>query len=249
MGEMKMYDDAVVELKKILSLDPRNLNAFLNMAFIYVKQEKLTEAARVYEEVLSFDQTRAEIFSELGNIYIQAKDYSKAEEVIGKGLLLFTNNDELNFARSVLYEKTGRFDQMVSSLKRTIEINPKHADALNYLGYSYADKGINLEEALSLIQRALELKPDSGYILDSLGWVYFRLGKNEEALKQMKRALDTVKDDPVVYEHLGDIYEAAGENKDALEAWDNSLKYQAKEDGLKERVQKKISKLKKKYKL
>jgi tetratricopeptide (TPR) repeat protein len=138
---------------------------------------------------------------------------------------------------------------MIASLKRTIEINPKHADALNYLGYSYADKGVNLEEALSLIQRALELKPGSGYIIDSLGWVYFRLGKIDEALKQLRMALDTVKEDPVLFEHLGDVYEAAGQYKEALDAWNNSIKYHAKEEGLKARVEEKIIKLKEKRKL
>ena len=56
---------------------------------------------------------------------------------------------------AVLYEKAGRFDEMIKLLKHTIGINPKHSEALNYLGYSYADKGINLKEALSLIKRRL----------------------------------------------------------------------------------------------
>ena len=60
-------------------------------------------------------------------------------------------------------------------------------EALNYLGYSYADKGINLEEALALIQKALKLKPDNGYMIDSLGWVYFKMGKHEEAVKALQK--------------------------------------------------------------
>ena len=244
LDELKLYEEALIQLKKILQYDPRHLNAFLSMAFIYVKQERLADAAKVYEEVLSFDQSRGEIFAELGNIYIQAKDYRKAEEILNRGLSFFRDNAEPNFAMAVLFEKTGKADQMFVFLKRTIELNPKHADALNFLGYSYADKGINLEEALSLIQRALELKPGSGYIIDSLGWVYFKLGKLDEALKQLKRSLETVKDDPVLYEHLGDVYEALGQQKDALDAWNNSIKYHAKEEGLKARVEEKISKQK-----
>ena len=43
-------------------------------------------------------------------------------------------------------------------MKETIKLNPKHANALNYLGYTYAEKGVNLNEAISLIKRALEIK-------------------------------------------------------------------------------------------
>jgi tetratricopeptide (TPR) repeat protein len=142
-----------------------------------------------------------------------------------------------------LYEKTDRFDDMVAALNNAIRINPKHADALNYLGYSYADKGIHLKEALSLIQRAYDLKPDSGYILDSLGWVYYKLGKYQEALKYLNNSIQSVNDDPVLFEHIGDVNEAMGNDKAALDAWEKSLKYHEKEEGVKERVEEKIKKL------
>ncbi|MCX5718839.1 MAG: tetratricopeptide repeat protein [Nitrospirae bacterium] len=142
-----------------------------------------------------------------------------------------------------MFEKTNRFDEMVISLKKTIEINPKHADALNYLGFSYADKGINLEEARLLINKALELKPDSGYIIDSLGWVYFKMGNYDEAMKILQRAAEMVKDDPVIYEHIGDVYSSKGLKERAKEFWEKSLELQEKEEGLKERVEKKIQEL------
>jgi tetratricopeptide (TPR) repeat protein len=134
---------------------------------------------------------------------------------------------------------------MVQYLKKTIEINPNHADALNYLGYSYADKGVNLDEALSLINRALELKPDNGYILDSLGWVYFKLGQYDEALKTLLKAAETAKaaPDPVIFEHIGDVYNSKGIKDKAKEFWQKAIELQEKEKGLKERVEKKIQNL------
>jgi Flp pilus assembly protein TadD len=50
---------------------------------------------------------------------------------------------------------------MVAEIKEVLRLNPNHADALNYLGYSYAERGIHLEEAITLVQKALELKLDS----------------------------------------------------------------------------------------
>jgi len=133
---------------------------------------------------------------------------------------------------------------MVKHLKKVIEINPKHADALNYLGYSYAEKGINLEDAHSLINRALDLKPDSGYIIDSLGWVFYKLGKYDEALKNLLRASEIVKDDPVILEHVGDVYNSVGQKENAKKYWEKAIELNEKEEGLKERVEKKIQNLK-----
>nr|MDA8077451.1 tetratricopeptide repeat protein [Nitrospiraceae bacterium] len=132
---------------------------------------------------------------------------------------------------------------MVAELRKAIELNPKNTDALNYLGYSYADKGIHLTEAESLVGRALEARPDNGYILDSLGWVYYKQGKLEKALELIKRASQTTKDDPVVLEHLGDIYKSMNEPRKAADAWEKSLLHHEKEEGLKERVEEKIREL------
>jgi tetratricopeptide (TPR) repeat protein len=144
----------------------------------------------------------------------------------------------------VLFEKTGRYDEMVEELREAIAINPSNADALNYLGYTFADRNVNLSEAYDLIMRALELKPDNGYILDSLGWVYYRQGRYELSLKTLMKAVEITKNDPVVIEHLGDTHKALGATEKALEYWEKSLTIPEKDEELKKRVEQKIKSLK-----
>ena len=134
-----------LELKKIIQQDPKNLNAFLYMGFLYSKLDRDDDAIAVYEEVLSFEKEKPEVYFYLSTIYIHKKDYAKAEKILKDAITRFENNDDLNFNLAIVYEKAKRFDEMTGYLKRAIEINPKHAEALNYLGYSYAEKGINLE--------------------------------------------------------------------------------------------------------
>ena len=131
-------------------------------------------------------------------------------------LTLHPENDEVFFNLAVVYEKTQRSSEMFSYLKKTLEINPDNVQALNYLGYSYAERGLNLDEALGLIQKAVKLDPESGYIRDSLGWVYFKKGMYTEALVEIKKASELEGNDPVILEHLGDVYLKLG-NKDAAQ--------------------------------
>ena len=141
-------------------------------------------------------------------------------------------NDEIMFSLSVVYEKMTSHVKMFSYLKKTLEINPDHVDALNYLGYSYADRGIHLDEALDLIKKAVSIEPDQGYIRDSLGWVYFKKGLFIKALKG----------DPVILEHLGDVYIKLDNKEAAIKAWEASLEFHEKEEGLRERIEEKIRK-------
>jgi len=108
-------------------------------------------------------------------------------------------------------------------MQRVLELEPEHAEALNFIGYIWADKNINLNKALQYILKAVELKPEDGYIIDSLGWVYYRLKEYNKAVKWLKRSIELKPDDPNIYDHLGDAYRAIGQNEDALKAYKSAL--------------------------
>jgi tetratricopeptide (TPR) repeat protein len=167
-----------------------------------------------------------------------------AKRILEEALGIFDSHAELHFTFAVYYEHKGNFDAMVKHLKQTIDIDPAHADAMNFLGYSYAEKSVNLEEALMLIQNSLALKPGNGYITDSLGWVYFKMGKYDKALKTLLKASDIISDDPVILEHLGDAYLANDNKPKAIDAWERTLKADNMEKEMIERVEQKLKNLK-----
>jgi len=126
------------------------------------------------------------------------------------------------FLAGVAYERTGDVRRAADAFQALIERSPRHPQALNYLGYMWAERGENLEQALALVERALAIDPDNGAYLDSLGWVYFQMGRHESALEHLERAAE-LEADPVVLEHLGDAYQALGRSADAAEAYTRSL--------------------------
>jgi Flp pilus assembly protein TadD len=109
-------------------------------------------------------------------------------------------------------------------------LDPKNANALNYLGYTYAEMGIRLDEAEALVREALKYKPDDGYIIDSLGWVYFQRGDYETALVHLRRAAELAPEDPVILEHVGDAYRKLGDPARALIFYRRSLERRNPED-------------------
>ncbi|MBF0525208.1 MAG: tetratricopeptide repeat protein, partial [Deltaproteobacteria bacterium] len=102
-------------------------------------------------------------------------------------------------------------------------IDQNYSNALNYIGYTYAEQGIKLDEAEQLIKKAASLDPDNGYITDSLGWVYYQKGDLDKAQTQLERAYQLVNDDPTITEHLGDIYLKKGLHKKALEMYKKAV--------------------------
>ena len=159
----------------------------------------------------------------LGLTLLQAGRHEEAATAFRDGLQRNPDSPEFHFNLGTAYDKMGRFDELVHEMQEAIRLDPKHADALNYLGYTYAERDMRLAEAISLVQRALAVKPQNGYYLDSLAWVYFKMGRLKEALEEMKRAVEAVPDDPVFFEHLGEIYLTSQLANDAREAWLRAL--------------------------
>jgi len=128
---------------------------------------------------------------------------------------------ELLYSRALYAATLPRIDILERDLLAVIKKNPKHANALNALGYTLADLTDRLAEAADYIKRALELKPESPAILDSMGWVNYRMGKNAEALKYLKKANDLLHD-PEIASHLGEVLWVTGKRKQARKVWRNA---------------------------
>ena len=175
------------------------------------------------DQAVTLNPKRPEPYLLLGLTHFQMEEYQEAKARLEEGIHQDPSNAELHFNLGTAYDKLDHFDKVVHEMEQTLELDPEHADALNYLGYSYADRGINGEQALSLTQRAVALKPHNGYYVDSLAWALYKLGRIEEALEAIQRAVSLVSDDPVIYEHLGDIFLGQDERDKAREAWLHSL--------------------------
>jgi Flp pilus assembly protein TadD len=130
----------------------------------------------------------------------------------------------------MIYDKQGDFGKTEAEMKEVIRLNPNHADALNYLGYSFADRGIRLQEALEMIRKAMDLKPNMGYITDSLGWAYYKLGEYEKAAAELEKAGRLTPEDPTITEHLADTYLKLGRTGKALESYERALRLDPKPD-------------------
>lgn len=155
----------------------------------------------------------------------------------------FPEDEDISFSLAAAYERLGQLSHAEATFRRLLQANPSNAAALNYLGYSFADRGENLQEAKELIEKAVSLDPFSGAYLDSLGWVYFRLGDLDRAEKYLTEAATLEPFDPTVQEHLGDLYRARGEMVNAEKAYRRALALEPEEEGQEERIRVKLMEL------
>lgn len=175
----------------------------------------------------------------LAEVYVQVKQFEQAVEVLREVRKAEPENIPVLFQLGAALERSGSIEESEKVFEKLLSLEQEHAPTLNYLGYMWADRGVNLERSAQMIEKAVAAEPRNGAYLDSLGWVYFRLGKLDLAEKYLAQAAEIVDDDPTVQEHLGDLYSKLGQFDRALGHYRNALGLDPEptdEEGLKVKI-------------
>jgi tetratricopeptide (TPR) repeat protein len=193
------------------------LDAVVRLADLYVKDSGIKKAREHLNDVRGrVDQPEdvIRLFLAEGHILHDNKQYDEAYELYSQGLLEFPRHPDLLYARALTAEFIDRVDLLESDLLIILQSDPDHANALNALGYTLADRGLRIDEAQKYVERAYELKPNDPAVMDSMGWIQFRKGNYAEAENFLRKALNLM-DDAEIIGHLGELLWAQGNYEEA----------------------------------
>ena len=127
------------------------------------------------------------------------------------------------YDRGIALEDSHQWHKAELDFRRALQLSPDQPYVLNYLGYTWANKGEHLAEARQMIEKASARLPNDGAITDSLGWVMLRQGDVAQAVQVLQRAVEQDPEDPTINGHLGDAYMDAGRALEAQYQWRRAL--------------------------
>ncbi len=164
----------------------------------------------------------------ISQVQEKAKRFADESKTLDSAEAISTSDPEkqtIAFHRGAMFERQKNYEAAEQQFRKVIAADPKNAEAMNYLGYMFADRGVRLEEAQQLISKALDIDPGNGAFLDSLGWVHFRLNRLDQAADELRKALDSEStgDDPTVHDHLAEVYFKQGRIKEAVQQWEAAV--------------------------
>ena len=163
--------------------------------------------------------------------------YTKIINQINKNHPLFT---EVTDGRGIAFERTGEWDKAEKDLLASLNANPDQAYVINYLAYSWIEKGMKIKKSLSMLEKANQLRSNDPYITDSLGWALFKLERYKEAQEYLQLAVRLLPSDPIVNDHYGDVLWKNGSKIQARYYWNYVYNLEKTEDELKKTIEKKL---------
>jgi len=242
LGQLALDDNrmtnALEHFETALKLAPMDESLWYRVAALMTAVKKPAEALRVLDEAeKKFPRPSFARDFYRGIALATMEKYSEALAKFTSAELIAKQNepDKLNaqfyFQLGSAAERAKDIEQAVKHFRKALDLEPDFAEALNYLGYMWAERGENLDEAKSMIERALKEEPKNAAFLDSMAWVLYKLKKPAEALPYMQKAIELTKTpDATLQDHLGDIFAAMKRMGDAREAWEKALKVEPKEE-------------------
>jgi tetratricopeptide (TPR) repeat protein len=223
--EREGNDELALGLYRTVNGGELRVDAAMRSAGLLARGGRLDEARELLQQARIANPGRT------GDLYIAEtqlvqKHGSRAEAMALYDLAIgaFPEDNDLLYNRALYIYEQGDFAAMERDLRLILARDPDHADSLNALGYTLAERNERLDEALGLITRALELRPDSAAILDSMGWVLYRRGELEQAVSYLQRALGMVQDDEIAA-HLGEVLWIQGQRQEARRVWRDALSH------------------------
>lgn len=228
--EQRKPAEAVDHLSRTVLLKPDFEQAYYDLANAQISSDKssdalatLDEARKRFQESFVSEFLRAVAFTRQKAYEDAVRKYTAAE-IIARATDPKRLNHFFHFQFGAACERKGDYAEAEKHFTRCIELAPDFSEALNYLGYMWAEQGTNLARAKELIEKALKAEPKNGAYLDSLGWVLHKMGDHAQALTYIQQAIEvSAEPDATLFDHLGDIYAALGDKSKAREAWRKSL--------------------------
>lgn len=157
------------------------------------------------------------------DVYARLKRFDAASRIARVATEKYPESSEAKFRLASSLERAGTTAEAEAVFLELLEERPNDAATQNYLGYMWADSGVELERAKQLLERAVAREPRNPAYLDSLGWLYFRMGRLESAEKNLREAARREPTDPTIVEHLGDLEMKQGDVEDAIRHWETAL--------------------------
>ncbi|WP_323787394.1 tetratricopeptide repeat protein [Psychroserpens sp.] len=182
---LKNFGAAEDALKEAISKSPENEWFLDELYHVYMLQNDIDKALKTVKQLVKF---HPDYKQDLASLYIEAKKYKNALDILDELDQQFGYNQDRDFLRNQIYDLTGDDDERIENLEDRVKSNPE--DEANYLRliYRYSETG-DTEKAFDTAKDLLKSNPESELVHLALYKFYLDDNNTESSIQSMKIVL------------------------------------------------------------
>lgn len=180
LQEKGLFDEAEKIYLTILKKKPKMFDANQMLALCYHQQGRLTESISQYQKSLRINNHHAASHSNMGNVYMDMKEYKLAENEYKKALKLSSSANAYNNIANC-YQKLHQHEKSLTAYQKAITLKPNDALFQENYGVALTHNG-QFEKSLAALQLAHNLDPTSSSVYLHLFYLLTAMHMTDEAV-------------------------------------------------------------------
>lgn len=201
-------DTAVDCYKKALEANPNNREVLVKLATVTQTffPDNVDEAIDYYNKLLEIEQETAQIYYELGHLYLKKSDKIHAIVAFKLALEKDCENPFYNNSLAYAFVQAELYDEAIEHYQKAIKLNPDKewtSIVCQALGSIYYQIKGNTEAAIASFQAGLILDPENSDIYLSLGDAYMAENDLDNAIRAYCESINVNSEDYRAYSKAG----------------------------------------------
>ncbi|MFN2364124.1 MAG: tetratricopeptide repeat protein [Halarsenatibacteraceae bacterium] len=180
-------------------------SSFSALARAYKELDQPRNAIDLYERLIVLEPDNSGVHLELGNLYIDQKNYSDAIEVLEQGLIRSPDVTSLKFALGRAYKSAGIYEKAIENFNQVINSNQHNYEAHYQLGLIFYEEG-EIEQAVESLETAIRYNNEYVTAYLKLGEIYLEEDNHYRAVSYFSSAVEINPDYALSYYYLGRAY-------------------------------------------
>lgn len=201
-------DSAVDCYQKALDANPNNRDILIKLATVTQTffPENIDTAIDYYNKLLEIEDNTAQVYYELGHLYLKKSDKIHAISAFKLALERESENPFYNNSLAYAFVQAELYDEAIEYYQKAIKLNPDKkwtAIVCQALGSIYFQIKHNHEAAIASFQAGIILDPENSEIYLSLGDIYMAENDLDQAIKTYCDSININPDDFHAYSKAG----------------------------------------------
>ena len=202
---------------------PPNLHRLFAEALGHHQAGRLSDAERLYRQILAADPNSAEVHSNLGSALNELGRLDEAVAAFQAAIRINPTMSDTHYNKGIALYNLARFHEAVAAYGAAIRIAPDFFDAHYNLGNALRELG-RRDDAVAEYNVAIRIKPDHAEAHSNLGNVLKDMGRRDDALAAYNAAIDTRPDYGDALFNKGIILYDLQQFEGAIEAYTAALR-------------------------
>jgi len=182
-----------------------------NKGVANVKNEKLADAAKNFNDCIQIDAERAEAYRNLGYVNLQSDSIEAALKNYEDVVRINPKDTETMTDLGRLYMRVKQYDKTIEMMDNVLSIDSLNVDAISQkaMAYDFLDQP---EKAFAAYEEAIKNRPDDVDLLFNLGRLHFLKNNYDKAIDYFKKVLEKSPEDFEANLNIGNAYLSLAQN-------------------------------------